>query len=146
MFFARIWVALFICYINQGILIIKFCCQIPRNDLQKHKIGIGPPIAHFYISCKRQNSFVIWSPSLFFSSSLQRDVIFLPAASSLIDITIRVSPDHPSNFSKDNDKDKDKDKDMPAPSLVSPCRPITSSPSGFTTHSCEMFYAPTTPF
>ena len=106
MFFARIWSLILICYINQGILVIKFGCQIPRNDLQKDSPA---PIARFYISITA-NSFLIWMElDLSFSHPLSRDVIFLAVVGSLIDITIRVSPDHPSNFSKDKDNIKDKD-------------------------------------
>ena len=111
MFFARIWGVLFICYINQGILIIKFGCQVPRNDLQKRKIGIGPPIARFYISITAKFICHLEPISLFLILSSERDVIFLAPASSLIDTTIRVSPDHPSNHSKDIDGYNDKYND-----------------------------------
>ena len=74
-------------------------------------------VLHFHYS--KFISHLDGTQSLFFSSSLQRDVIFLAVVGSLIDITIRVSPDHPSNFSKDKDNIKDKD----ITSRVSPDHP-----------------------
>ena len=130
MFFARIWSLILICYIKQGILVIKFGCQIPRNDLQKDKIGLSPaPIARFYISITA-NSFLIWMElDLSFSHPLSREMSsFLPLSDpSLISPSGCRQTIRPI-FPKTKTTSKTK---ISQPECHQTNRPITSGPLGF---------------
>ena len=145
MFFARIWSLILICYINQGILVIKFGCQIPRNDLQKDKIGLSPaPIARFYISITAKFiSHLGGAGSHFFSSSLQR--CHLSCRYQIPHWYHHQGVARPSVqfFQRQRQHQRQRYHNQ---SVTRPSVQLLLAHWVFTTHSREMFYAPTNQF